>query len=132
MFLVRETAALYLLISALFIFEQGMLCKRGYQVKHWKDRWFVLRKNCLKYYTNMQEKELKGCINIVKDCRIEVRLGDPAQRTHGAGAGGGEGGLMVLTNIVIILDQFNNNLYEIGRSFILFSYFIFSSDKLTC
>nr|XP_022340653.1 switch-associated protein 70-like isoform X2 [Crassostrea virginica] len=54
------------------IFQKGMLCKRGYQVKHWKDRWFVLRKNTLKYYTNTQEKEMKGCINIVKDCRIEV------------------------------------------------------------
>lgn len=75
---------------SLIIFEQGMLCKRGYQVKHWKDRWFVLRKNCLKYYTNMQEKELKGCINIVKDCRIEVRLGDfrhygPTGRGRGGG-----------------------------------------------
>ncbi|XP_048763124.1 switch-associated protein 70-like isoform X2 [Ostrea edulis] len=54
------------------IFQKGMLCKRGYQVKHWKDRWFVLRRNTLKYYTNTQEKELKGCINIVKECRIEV------------------------------------------------------------
>lgn len=113
---------MYLLTSALFIIEQGMLCKRGYQVKHWKDRWFVLRKNCLKYYTNMQEKELKGCINIVKDCRIEVRLTD-VRHYRPTGREGG-GGLMVLTNIVIILDQFNRNLYEIGRSFILFSYFI--------
>ncbi|XP_061163059.1 switch-associated protein 70-like isoform X1 [Saccostrea echinata] len=54
------------------IFQKGMLCKRGHQVKSWKDRWFVLRKKTLKYFPNSQEKELKGCINIVKDCRIEV------------------------------------------------------------
>ncbi|XP_060076030.1 differentially expressed in FDCP 6 homolog [Ylistrum balloti] len=51
---------------------KGMLCKRGYQVKHWKDRWMVLNTRQLTYYTASDEREKKGEIRLDQDCKVEV------------------------------------------------------------
>ncbi|XP_033748503.1 differentially expressed in FDCP 6 homolog isoform X2 [Pecten maximus] len=51
---------------------KGMLCKRGYQVKSWKDRWMVLSTRQLTYYTAPDERERKGDIKLDHDCKVEV------------------------------------------------------------
>ncbi|XP_021365945.1 differentially expressed in FDCP 6 homolog isoform X2 [Mizuhopecten yessoensis] len=51
---------------------KGMLCKRGYQVKNWKDRWMVLNTRQLTYYTASDERERKGDVQLDQDCKVEV------------------------------------------------------------
>lgn len=51
---------------------KGMLCKRGYQVRNWKDRWMVLNTRQLTYYTAPDERERKGDIKLSEDCKVEV------------------------------------------------------------
>ena len=57
------------------VLAKGMLQKRGFNVKNWKERWLILSKKELKYFVNQSEKSLKGTIVFTKECDIEVSSG---------------------------------------------------------
>ena len=54
------------------ILSKGMMWKRGFNVKSWKERWMVLTTKEVKYFVNQSEKTLKGTIEFNKDCEVEV------------------------------------------------------------
>ena len=54
------------------VLAKGMMSKRGFNVKTWKERWLVLTPKDLKYFVNQSQKHLKGTIDFDKDCEIEV------------------------------------------------------------
>jgi len=55
--------------SSPYTLHQGWLMKRGWYVKSWKRRWFVLWSNgILDYYTNEDLGELKGTLDVTSQC----------------------------------------------------------------
>ena len=56
------------------ILATGMMWKRGFNVKNWKERFLVLSTRDLKYYVSQSQKHLKGTIEFDKECEIEASL----------------------------------------------------------
>lgn len=54
------------------ILAKGLIWKRGFNVKNWKERWLVLTIKDLKYYVNQSQRNLKGTIVFDKECEIEM------------------------------------------------------------
>ena len=67
---------MYVMLKNIFLtklsYLAGMLLKRGYKVKHWKERWCVMTPREIKYYVTANEKDLKGVIEFDADCTVEV------------------------------------------------------------
>ena len=51
--------------------KSGNLIKKGHKVKSMKERWFVLQPGKLSYYTTRTMKELKGCIALNSESKVE-------------------------------------------------------------
>lgn len=64
------------------ILKKGMLWKRGYNVKTWKERWFVLTPTHLKYFVSPKEKDFKGAIEFDMDCKLEVPVDRPTHKPN--------------------------------------------------
>lgn len=64
------------------IIAKGMMWKRGFNVKNWKERYLVLSTKDLKYYASQSQKHLKGTIEFDKDCEIEVPPERPAHKPN--------------------------------------------------
>ena len=65
----------YYNVDCILFALQGMLGKKGNApVANWKDRWFILTKTDLRYYTKRDLKEIKGDIKLHPEMKIEVLL----------------------------------------------------------
>ncbi|XP_052245022.1 switch-associated protein 70-like isoform X2 [Dreissena polymorpha] len=64
------------------ILMKGMIHKRGYKHKSWKDRWLVLTPIQLRYYVNSQEKLIKGSITFDDSCKIRVQQDRPTSKQN--------------------------------------------------
>ncbi|KAL4223671.1 Differentially expressed in FDCP 6 [Mactra antiquata] len=64
------------------ILDKGMVWKRGYKVRSWKERWMVLTTTELNYFVNSDEKIQKGSITFDEDCSIEVPADRPTHRPN--------------------------------------------------
>ncbi|XP_055861473.1 switch-associated protein 70-like isoform X3 [Biomphalaria glabrata] len=64
------------------IVRKGYMVKFGNKVTAWKERWFVLNSSELKYYTNAEEKDLKGSIALCQACFTQSFPDKPGGRHH--------------------------------------------------
>ncbi|KAH9515176.1 hypothetical protein Btru_019438 [Bulinus truncatus] len=64
------------------VVRKGNMVKFGNKVTAWKERWFVLTSCDLKYYTNAEEKDLKGSINLCPACFIQSFPDKPGGKQH--------------------------------------------------
>ncbi|CAH1801966.1 unnamed protein product, partial [Owenia fusiformis] len=53
------------------VIKKGFLTKKGHFIQNQKDRWVVLTRHHLKYYTGRDQRELKGEENITTKCKVE-------------------------------------------------------------
>ncbi|GAB6030090.1 hypothetical protein CHUAL_005769 [Chamberlinius hualienensis] len=53
------------------VLKKGHVSKKGCFLTTWRSCWFVLKPNCLTYYTDRNEKEKKGEISIHNKCKVE-------------------------------------------------------------
>ncbi|XP_067682498.1 switch-associated protein 70-like [Haliotis asinina] len=51
--------------------KKGHMVKFGNRLTSWKERWFVLTAQELRYFTGCDERELKGAIDVSKSCKVE-------------------------------------------------------------
>uniref|UniRef100_A0A3B4A243 Switch-associated protein 70 n=1 Tax=Periophthalmus magnuspinnatus TaxID=409849 RepID=A0A3B4A243_9GOBI len=53
------------------VLKQGFLMKKGHKRKNWTERWFVLRPDCVSYYTGEDQSDKKGDIILDTNCFVE-------------------------------------------------------------
>ncbi|XP_072291026.1 switch-associated protein 70b isoform X1 [Eucyclogobius newberryi] len=53
------------------VLKQGFLFKKGHKRKNWTERWFVLRPDCVSYFTGEDQKDKKGDIVLDGNCFVE-------------------------------------------------------------
>ncbi|XP_020780602.2 switch-associated protein 70b isoform X2 [Boleophthalmus pectinirostris] len=53
------------------VLKQGFLLKKGHKRKNWTERWFVLRPDCVSYYTGEDKSDKKGDIILDPNCFVE-------------------------------------------------------------
>ncbi|WAR02414.1 SWP70-like protein, partial [Mya arenaria] len=61
---------------------KGMMWKRGFKHKSWKERWLILTPAQLRYYVSQNEKVLKGTIVFDEECTIEVPPDRPTNKPN--------------------------------------------------
>lgn len=64
------------------VLAKGMLWKRGFKVKSWKERYLVLTPMQLRYFVAPDEKVQKGVIEFDSECSVEVPPDRPTHRPN--------------------------------------------------
>jgi len=50
--------------------KEGNLTKQGRRLKTWRERYFILKDNTISYYTDKNDKKLKGSIELQRNHQI--------------------------------------------------------------
>ncbi len=57
------------------VLKTGRLTKKGHMRKNWKNRWFVLQRTVLRYYTSRDTMALKVSSNVQGEYSIIIAMG---------------------------------------------------------
>uniref|UniRef100_A0A8C6T7H9 Switch-associated protein 70 n=1 Tax=Neogobius melanostomus TaxID=47308 RepID=A0A8C6T7H9_9GOBI len=53
------------------VLKQGFMQKKGHKRKNWTERWFVLKPDCISYFTGEDQQDKKGDIPLDGNCFVE-------------------------------------------------------------
>ena len=62
------------------VIKKGYLKKKGHKRHTWKERWFVLEPKLLTYYTSRDKMEMKGCVRITPQSKVEAISDKPSHK----------------------------------------------------